>query len=239
MKKEMILWTGMLGLMCCLSVNAQSDVAWNIGADVVSSYIWRGQDFGGMAVQPGLRVGCHGLSLSAWGSYGLTDKKDTRELDFTLAYETGGLTAGVTDYYCLTDGSDYAKLDYFEYRARETAHVFEAFVSCDFGLFSLSWYTNFAGADGLDSQGERAYSSYVEAAAPFQWQETDFRLAIGAVPYATDFYANADSGFSVTYVALTATKTVPVTESSSMPVFLTIAANPSTSKCYMTFGISF
>jgi len=238
MKTKSILAISFLGLMTSLPSKAQSDVELSYGADLVSSYIWRGGDLGGLSIQPTLGISYKGLSLSAFGSYGLVDDKDTKELDFTLAYEIGKLTVGVTDYYCIANGTAYSKLDYFEYRAHETAHVFEAFASYDFGPASLSWYTNFAGADGLNKKGKRAYSSYVEAAAPFEWKEVEFNFSVGAVPYATDFYADAHSGFAVTSIALKATKTIPITTSFSLPMFVTLTANPSTSKCYMALGIT-
>ena len=50
----------------------------------------------------------------------------------------------------------------------ENSHVFEANVGYDFSSSCLNWYTNFAGNDGLNKDGDRAYSSYVEATAPFK-----------------------------------------------------------------------
>ena len=51
-----------------MSATAQDEVETTVSADIVSSYIWRGQDLGSAAVQPTLGVGCKGLSLTAWGS---------------------------------------------------------------------------------------------------------------------------------------------------------------------------
>ena len=62
-----------------------------VAADFVSQYIWRGQDLGSTAIQPTLGVSYKGLSLTAWGSMGLTDSEDTKELDLTFAYTIGGL----------------------------------------------------------------------------------------------------------------------------------------------------
>lgn len=225
-------------LLATPMAKAQESVEVSAGADVVSSYIWRGQDFGSAAIQPSLSVAYKGLSLSAFGSYGLVDTGDTKELDFTLAYETGGLSVGVTDYFCLTKGATYALTPYFEYAAHKTAHVFEAYIGYDFGPASLTWYTNFAGADGLNKSGKRAYSSYVEATAPFTLGGLDMSVTAGAVPYATDFYATA-TGFAVTNVALTASKELKLSPTFTLPVTASIAANPSTSKCYFTIGVSF
>lgn len=65
---------------------AQDEIETTIATDVVNQYIWRGQDLGNVALQPTLGVAYKGLSLTAWGSVGLTDSNDTKEFDLTLAY---------------------------------------------------------------------------------------------------------------------------------------------------------
>lgn len=52
----------------------------SFGTDLVSTYLWRGQDLGGVSIQPGIGLSWRGLSLSAWGSSGF-DEKDTKEVD--------------------------------------------------------------------------------------------------------------------------------------------------------------
>lgn len=46
---------------------AQDKVEASVGADLVSGYIWRGQDLGGVSVQPSLEISYKGFSLGAWG----------------------------------------------------------------------------------------------------------------------------------------------------------------------------
>ncbi len=216
---------------------AQDKVEVSAGADLVSSYIWRGQDLGGAAIQPSLGVSYKGLSLTAWGSYGLTDHKDTKEFDLTLGYSTGGFSVGVTDYFCIAPGTDYADLKYFMYESHKTSHVFEAFVGYDFGPVSVLWNTNFAGADGL-SGDDRAYSSYFEASAPFTLGGVDMSFTAGLVPWETTSYADA-SGFAVTNLTLKGSKSIKISPTFSLPLFASITANPSASKVYLTAGISF
>ena len=228
----------MAGMPVAASAQSEDGVEVDAGATIVSSYIWRGQDFGGAAIQPSLSVGYKGLSLAAFGSYGFTNSDDTHEFDLTLAYSAGGFSVGATDYYCIVHGLDYADLKYFDYRAHTTAHVFEAFVGYDFGPASLTWYTNIGGADGVNSKGKRAYSSYVEANVPFKLKSLDCSFTAGAVPYATSFYSVAD-GFAVTNLTLMASKTIKVTPTFSLPLFASITANPSASKCYFTAGLTF
>src|SRR5574344_2350440 len=81
------------------TVKAQDKTETTISADVVNQYIWRGQDLGNVSLQPTLGVAYKGLSLTAWGNVGLSDKDDTKEFDLTAAYTVGGFNVGVTDYW--------------------------------------------------------------------------------------------------------------------------------------------
>ncbi|WP_407934540.1 hypothetical protein [Hallella sp.] len=214
------------------AANAQDKVETTIAADVVSQYYWRGQELGAISLQPTLGIGYKGFSLTAWGSVGISEPSDTKEFDLTAAYSTGGFHIGVTDYWFNSPNERY-----FAYAAHETSHVFEANVGYDFGPVALNWYTNFAGNDGVNNDGDRAYSSYVEASAPFKLGGCDWQASIGAVPYATSFYDDAH-GFAVTHVGLKATKDLKITDAFSVPVFAQVAANPSTEKAYLVVGFT-
>lgn len=211
-----------------------SGVGLTLSTDFVSQYIWRGQNLGSAAVQPTLGISYKGLSLSAWGSYGLTDPADTKEMDLTLSYTTGGLNIGVTDYWF--DAGLDPRNRYFKYDAHGTNHVFEATIGYDFGPLALQWYTNFAGNDGQNKDGDRAYSSYVELVVPFRLGGVDWAATAGAVPFATDFYGT--NGFAVTNLALRATKDIRITDSFCIPLFGEVSANPCSQKAYMAFGIT-
>ena len=205
-----------------------------ISGDIVSSYIWRGQDLGSAAIQPTLGVGYKGLSLTAWGSYGLVNSDDVKELDLTLAYSFGGLNIGVTDYWF--DAGLDPDNRYFKYDAHGTNHLFEANIGYDFGIASLQWVTNFAGNDGVNNDGKRVYSSYVEAAVPFKLSSIEWTATAGAVPFATTFYGT--SGFAVTNLSLRATKEIKVTDTFSIPIFGQVTANPCSQKAYLVLGFT-
>ncbi|MBR2102076.1 MAG: hypothetical protein IJ928_04915 [Prevotella sp.] len=204
-----------------------------ICGDVVSSYVWRGQDMGNAAIQPTLGIGYKGLGLTAWGSYGLTSADDVKEFDLTMGYTVGGLNIGVTDYW-VSEGAD-PEGRYFKYDAHGTNHVFEANVGYDFGCASLQWFTNFSGND-YKADGKRAYSSYVEVVVPFKLSAMEWAATAGAVPFSTPFYGTA--GFAVTNLSLRATKDIRVTDSFSIPVFGQVTANPCSQKAYLVFGFS-
>ena len=217
-------------------IESENKIETTISGDIVSSYIWRGQDLGNVSLQPTLGIGYKGLSLTAWGSVGLTNSDDTKEFDLTLAYTTGGFNIGITDYW-FNAGLDPDNR-YFMYNAHSTNHVFEANIGYDFGFASLQWYTNFAGNDGVNESGKRAYSSYVEASVPFKLATVDWTATVGVIPYATTFYNEWTSGFSVTNLALKATKDIKITDSFSIPIFGQVVANPRTQKAYLVLGFT-
>ena len=233
--KKIVLFA--MGLVMSTAAYAQDEIETTVSGDIVSSYIWRGQDLGSAAIQPTLGVGYKGLSLSAWGSYGFTDPADTKEFDLTLAYSVGGFNIGVTDYWFSKGGLD-PEGRYFKYDAHGTNHVFEANIGYDFGLASLQWYTNFAGNDGINKDGKRAYSSYVEANVPFKLATVDWTATVGAVPFATSAYNGWTSGFAVTNVSLKATKKIKITDSFSIPIFGQVVGNPCSQMAYLVLGFT-
>lgn len=240
MKKIVLLALGMAMNMTTFAQDdgeyRSSEIETTISGDIVSSYIWRGQNLGSTALQPTLGVSYKGLSLTAWGSTSLVNPDDTKEFDLTLAYTIGGFNIGITDYWFDRGGLD-PEGRYLKYDAHGTNHVFEANIGYDFGFASLQWYTNFSGNDYMNKDGKRAYSSYVEVAAPFKLASVDWTATVGAVPYKTDFYNGGTSGFAVTNLALKATKDIKITDTFSVPIFGQVVANPCTQKAYLVLGL--
>ena len=230
--KKIVLFA--LGLVMSMTTHAQEKIETTIAADFVSSYIWRGLDCGDVSLQPTLGIGYKSLSLTAWGNVGLSNSSDTKEFDLTLAYTIKGFNIGITDYW-FNAGLD-PENRYFKYDAHGTNHVFEANIGYDFGFASLQWYTNFAGNDGVNKDGKRAYSSYFEVNVPFKLVTVDWTAAAGAVPYATDFYGT--TGFAVTNLSLKATKEIKVTDSFSIPIFGQVVGNPCSQKAYLVLGFT-
>lgn len=218
-------------LAMAIPAAAQDKVEVNVGADVVSSYIWRGQDLGNASIQPTLSVGYRGFSLTAWGSAGFS-KEDTKEFDLTLGYAGGGFSVSVTDYW-FNNGPGY-----FHYGAGNTAHVFEAQVGYDFGFLAANWYTNFAGNDGVNRSGHRAYASYLNLTAPFTLGGLEWAVSVGATPWANTFYNGGAGGFELTDIGIGASKEIRLTDRYALPVFARAIWNPATEGAYFVFGIS-
>lgn len=218
-------------LAMAIPAAAQDKVEVNVGADVVSGYIWRGQDLGNAGIQPTLSVGYRGFSLTAWGSVGFS-KEDTKEFDLTLGYARDGFSVSVTDYW-FNNGPGY-----FHYGAGNTAHVFEAQIGYDFGFLAANWYTNFAGNDGVNRSGHRAYASYLNLTAPFTLGGLEWAVSVGATPWANTFYNGGAGGFELTDIGIGASKEIRLTDRYALPVFARAIWNPATEGAYFVFGIS-
>jgi hypothetical protein len=219
------------------TVKAQDKVEASVGADLVSSYIWRGQKLGGVSIQPAVSVAYKGWSLGAWGSVGL-ESEDTREFDLTLGYATGGFSISLCDYW-FSNTADGLEAKYFHFGSHDalSSHILEAQVGYDFGVLALNWYTNISGADGVNKDGDRAYSTYISATAPFKLGGLDWTAEVGATPWATTSYQS--NGFAVTNVTLGASKSVALSSTFSLPVSVSATWNPRTEGAYFTAGISF
>jgi len=72
---------------------------WTAGADLVSSYIWRGSKAGAFSIQPTVKYVNGGFTIGAWGSYDLTTGAPEEADLFTSYAFKFGLSLGVTDYH--------------------------------------------------------------------------------------------------------------------------------------------
>lgn len=216
---------------------AQQKVKIGGGADLVSSYIWRGSYNAGASVQPTLELNYGGFTLGAWGNVDLGGN-GKKEVDLSLRYSVDGFTVGITDYWWAGEGA----YKYFHYAKGETAHLFEGNLSyvLPFEKFPLTiaWNTIFAGAD-MDENGNQNYSTYIELSYPFAISSVDMVAKIGAAPwYSPAFLPSDNRGFSVCNVAIGARKAIKCSERFSLPLFTDLIFNPATEDVYFVFGLS-
>jgi hypothetical protein len=231
-KTNRIIAAVLLSVATPLTIEAQDKFEASVGVDLVSNYIWRGTDCGGVSIQPSASIAYKGLSLTAWGSVGF-DSNDTKEVDFTLSYSTGGFSLSVTDYWFYPADAD-AQVGYFKYGATHTQHLYEGSIGYDFGVLALSWNTNFAGNDARKANGKRAYSTYIGISAPFKLGGLDWSAEVGGTPW-EGAYANK---LNLTNLTLKAEKAIELTDKFALPVFGQVTFNPHTQGAYFVFGIS-
>jgi len=205
-----------------------------VGADVVSSYVWRGMYQTGASIQPALSLSAYGFTLGAWGS--TTLGTSFKEFDFTLSYEIGGLTVGVTDYWAHEE-----EVPYFKYKEN---HMFEGNISYSFGEnfpLSLGWNTVFAGDVDLPTDtagvaaGDRMYSSYFTVGYDFKVKDIECTAEIGINPFKSQYFDK----FDVMSISLTASKKIAITSEYSLPIFAQLILAPAKNDAFLVFGITF
>lgn len=235
-----LILTAILAVLVCTTKaqDKENGLNFSVGADIVSSYVWRGSHLGAVSVQPGIGLDIAGFSVGAWGSTDFTGLAN-KEADLMIGYEVAGLSLLITDYWIVGQGSGNS---YFNYDAKKgSAHTFEATLGYTLPVeafpLSLSWNTVFAGADGINKKGKRAYSTYVEASYPFAVKEVALDAAIGFSPWATTYYAAG--GFSVVNISLKASKDIKITDSFSLPLFGQLIVNPRTEDTFLVVGVTF
>ena len=181
MKKIFLLTAAFMAV--ALSAKAEIKFAYEAGAEVVSTYIWRGQYNGALSLQPDLEIGYDGehtsLRIGAWASIGASDwmfRKDqgdgtglTRfmpEVDIIGSFSVYGLNVGFNHYY-YCDGSNFFSwqkdADLFDENGElNTTSTTEVWAGYNFGdVFGekagayFNWYTIVAGADfNTDDNGD-------------------------------------------------------------------------------------
>lgn len=221
----------------CSSATAQQKVAINGGADIVSSYVWRGTYNAGASFQPKLEAKLAGFTLGGWGSVDFVGQQ-RKEVDLTLNYSIKGFLVGLTDYWWEGEGV----YKYLNYTKGSTAHRLEAnFAYClpiDRFPLRISWNTMFAGCD-YTATGERAYSTYIELDYPFAVGSVDMNATVGAAPWRSpSLFASNNKGFSVCNVSLGAARAIKLSDKFALPIFSKLILNPATEDIHIVFGVS-
>ena len=204
----------------------------NIGADVVSSYVWRGSKIGhGPNIQPKLEYSKGGFTVGSWGSFSFHETGDVSEADLYAYYAFDfGLTAGVSDYY-------YQGFPYFQYSGDTASHAFE--INLGYAIKDLSLSANYIvndASNGGPANKPGGGDMYFEADYAFK----NFTLIAGAGNgwHSTD-KDNGDDKFTVCNLGIKATKEIKVTDSFSVPVFGLASVNPDQKEYNFVVGFSF
>lgn len=215
----------------CPFLFAQSDSLPRIsaegGIDLVSHYVWRGQDLGHKpSIQPGLSATWKDFTLGYWGAYRIAGSGD-HETDFYIEKTIGPVTFSIWDYWNYSDSSSN---NYFDYNKNTTSHLLEAQVLLSGGEklpFNLLGSYNFYGADPSKSlyfeiQYEHSFGSFdTQAFAGFQ--------AKG------EYYAPKAAFVNV---GCSVAKSIKITKNWAVPLSLSLIGNPETQKVYLVAGVT-
>jgi len=207
----------LLTVVALLSTNIS--YSQDFGADLVSSYVWRGTQFGsGSHIQPYMDLGSGNLTGGVWGSFPTSAKGGGNELDLWVSYDFGPLALTITNYTFPGEGGVYSKGE---------------------GLFNGD-YTELSASTSIGTVDLSAgYFTEVEALY------VELGTSIGAVDialgYGDDsadaFYADSESG--LINMSFSGSKDIQITDSYSLPVFGSFIVNPKAETAFLVFGISF
>lgn len=216
------------GLLTTPTAQAQTV---DLGADIVNRYVWRGLDFGNAAaIQPALSFSHGGFTVGAWGSFEMSPiggpgvNENDLYADYAIETSAGTFSASITDFYFTTPSSDF-----FNYSSGG-AHVIEPGVSYT-GPVSLSASMNAYGAD---------HEIWLETRYPFSVNDVDVSIALGGSPNdESGFYGtDADTDAAITKVSLSASKSIEITDTFSLPVSASYYVNPYLARSYFIFGVT-
>jgi hypothetical protein len=247
MKKLCLLILSIFCLSNFINLSAQeSSLTLNVGADVMSRYIFRGTDYGNSpSIQPLVSLKCSNFEIGYWGA--IATNSFYQEIDLYAKYSIGNLSFIFTDYYIPSITGTPASPDtrYFVFEDKTTAHTFEGAVAYQFGesfplkLFgSVFFYGNdkrWGFDEEKDSNEDTYFSSYLEIGYPFSIKGNTLDLFMGFTPTAGAF----GNTMGVVNLGVTATKNVKVTESFTLPVKSSLIYNPQLSNVHFVFGLTF
>ena len=205
----------LIGLVAVPMASSAQELS--VGADIVSSYIWRGAKFGeGASVQPTVEFSSGGFAIGAWGAFDLSDD-EYAEADLYMGYGVGGFYVGLTDYFFPVYQGEHP--EYFDY----DNHGLELNLSYEAGPVTIS-----ANRFLSDSMEDDMYFELAFSVGPAS-------IFIGA----GDESYTEDGDFALCNLGITGEKEIQITDSFSLPVFASFIVNPDIEQAYMVFGMSF
>ena len=203
--------------MALLSMNIS--YSQDFGADLVSSYVWRGTQFGsGAHIQPYMTLGFENFEAGLWGSFPITAEGGGNELDAYLSYDFGPLALTVTNYTfpgeggVYSDGQGFFQGDYTE----------------------ISGSTSILGIDLLAGYFTDLEALYVELG--FGAGPVDIAIGYGE-DQGDAWYANGGSG--IVNMSFSGSKKISISDSFDLPVFGSFILNPEADTAFLIFGFSF
>tara|TARA_Y200000002_G_scaffold377985_1_gene384506 strand:- start:1616 stop:2284 length:669 start_codon:yes stop_codon:yes gene_type:complete len=207
----------LIAILALLSTNIS--YSQDFGADLVSSYVWRGTQFGsGAHIQPYMDLGSGNLTGGVWGSFPTSAKGGGNELDLWISYDFGPLALTLTNYTFPGDGGVYADGE---------------------GLFNgdyteLAASTSIMGVDLSAGYFTEVEALYVELG--FSTGAVDIAFGYGD-DQGDAFYADGGSG--IVNMSFSGSKDIQISDNYALPVFGSFIINPEAETAFLVFGISF
>lgn len=228
-----VLTLSQLQLLRAQDADSTNKLTFDVNADLVSRYIWRGLPSSLTPnIQPSVTLGYKNFSAQVWGSYGIS--QPYAEFDVNLSYNIGAFTLSLWDYYV---NPDEASATHYFNCSDTTLHSVEGsltFNGTESFPFSVTLATYLWG-DDKNEEGDNYYSTYLELGYERTIGNTNLKLFAGGT-LGEGYYA---SKAAVVNVGLTATRDLQLTEKTALPLTGSVIVNPDAKSVYLVFGITF
>jgi len=213
----------------------------DLGADIVSSYVWRGlQVDASPNIQGWGEFGNDFFSVGVWASSNFNGSYT--EADVYAGFALGGFNVLLTDYFV---GSD----DFFNFDKNTTIHVAELAlqytISDNFPL-QFTFGTLIFGDDkqisSFDINGDpifnkkNNFSSYIELMYTITHGDTEISCVAGGTTHESYFYSSERA--SIINLGVTASKEIKITDNFSLPISFGLTVNPELESIYAVIGIT-
>ncbi len=203
--------------------DSSSKTSFTAGADIYSSYVWRGTKFAGPSIQPTVALNAGDFTLGVWGSYGtvVPGGSPYYETDPYLAFNFKmGLSLGVTAYYYEGDISQIS----------DTTSSFAYELNAGYSIKNLSLSANVVLNNSRAGAGSQGGDAYFQATYNFP----KFNIFAGA----GNGWYTLNHKFDLCNVGVGTSKTIQVTKKFSIPVTGQVIVNPNAKKLFMVVGFS-
>lgn len=190
-----------------------------IGADVMSRYVWRGTDFGNSpSIQPSLSYSAGNLTIGGWAAMATNGNPAGSEIDFYASYTLGAFSLNITDYTF----PEAPTGNYFD----AESHFVELGLAYDgSGVLPISIST------GMFVTNDDDYSIYTQLGYSF----SNVELFLGFTPAASALYGTQKAG--VVSTGLSTSKDVQLSETFGITLKGSVVANPYSNNGFLLFGI--
>ena len=200
-----------------------SKTSFTAGADIYSSYVWRGTKFAGPSIQPTVALNAGDFTVGVWGSYGtvVPGGSPYYETDPYLSFNFKmGLSLGLTAYYYEGDIS----------KVSDTTSSFAYEVNAGYSIKNLSLSANVVLNNSRAGAGSQGGDTYLQATYNFP----KFNIFVGA----GNGWYTLNHNFDLCNVGVGTSKTIQVTKKFSIPVNGQVIVNPNAKKLFMVVGFS-
>ena len=212
----------------------------NITTDVVSRYIYRGNNSGGNSahIEPTINYNINkSFQISAFSTYGISNNYE--EIDLSVKYTIKKLSISLSDNYnpISSDGKETSSnINILNYNTNSTTHQIEVILNytiSDKVPLSFTVESYFYGND-KNSNNSNYYSTYLEVAYSTNINDYTINTFAGMTPKQGMF--GDKTGFM--NIGMKVNKSIKITNNYKIPVYEVLYLNTISQKLYFVIGVT-